>query len=302
MNCKVLPLTILFIALATLKANSQCTLNCPAPITVPNALHQCGATVNFPAPTLSGSCSGVTVTSVPASGSFFPVGTSTVTSTASVGGIVIATCSFTVTVRDMESPVISNVSANPNTLWPPNHKMVPVTVNYTATDNCPGPLACHLNVTSNEPVNSTGDGNTVPDWNIINNHLVDLRAERKGNGDGRIYTIYITCLDQYGNTTTTSTPVTVAHDQGDNHSNKMSVQVQPNPAHNYFTINVNSSNLKDRINILVYDWSSKVVDSKLNLAPGQSVTLGNNLIPGVYYAQVQQGTEVTQLKLVKDSK
>src|SRR2546423_10967210 len=175
MSGKILLFTTYLVVLFHHQSNGQCTLNCPASISVSNAIHQCGAVVNFPVPTLSGNCSGVVITSTPASGSMFPVGTTTISSTAKIGNTVIANCSFTVTVRDMENPVISNVSASPNTLWPPNHKMVPVTVNYNVTDNCPGPLACHLNVSSNEPVNSTGDGNTEPDWSIINNHLVNLR-------------------------------------------------------------------------------------------------------------------------------
>jgi large repetitive protein len=70
-----------------------CILTCPANITVSNATGQCGAFVNYPAPTISGSCG--TVTASHASGSFFPVGTTTVTVTSSAGPV----CTFTVTVN-----------------------------------------------------------------------------------------------------------------------------------------------------------------------------------------------------------
>jgi hypothetical protein len=64
-------------------------------------------------------------------------------------------------------------------------------------------------VTSNEPVNGTEDGDTAPDWQIINKNLVKLRAERSGIGTGRIYTITVRCTDQYGNHTFKTVLVTV---------------------------------------------------------------------------------------------
>ena len=75
--------------------------------------------------------------------------------------------------------------------------MIPVTVDYTATDNCS--VNCTLSVTSNEPINGLGDGDTSPDWEIIDGHHLLLRAERGGRGKGRIYTITVTCLDPAGN-------------------------------------------------------------------------------------------------------
>jgi uncharacterized repeat protein (TIGR01451 family) len=112
-------------------------------------------------------------------------------------------------------PVITGATANPSVLWPPNHRMVNVTVSYDVTDNCPlPPGSCTLSVTSNEPINGTGDGNTSPDWIILDAHHVQLRAERAGGGNGRIYTITITCTDSGGNTSSQSVTVMVPHDRG----------------------------------------------------------------------------------------
>jgi hypothetical protein len=44
-----------------------------------------------------------------------------------------------------------------------------------------------------------GDGNTEPDWEITGDLTVDLRAERAGGGDGRIYSIVVECTDASGN-------------------------------------------------------------------------------------------------------
>jgi hypothetical protein len=114
---------------------------------------------------------------------------------------------------DVTSPVLSAATASPNTLWPPNHKWWNVTVSYTATDNCGVPV-CTLSVSSNEPVNGLGDGNTAPDWIVTSANSVQLRAERAGVGSGRVYTIGVRCVDASNNASSTSTVVTVVHDQG----------------------------------------------------------------------------------------
>jgi hypothetical protein len=101
-----------------------------------------------------------------------------------------------------------DVELSKNVLWPPNHKMVDVTVGYSTTNNC-GPVTCTLSVISNEPVNGTGDGDSAPDWEIIDEHHIRLRAERAGNGSGRVYTITITCGDGSGSSTSTTVNVVV---------------------------------------------------------------------------------------------
>ena len=117
--------------------------------------------------------------------------------------------SRTFTVVDAIAPVISTVTATPDRLGPPNHKMIDVSVGYTATDVSGTPV-CALSVSSNEPVNGAGDGNTSVDWQVVDAHRVRLRAERAGGGTGRIYTITISCTDGSGNAATAAASVTVA--------------------------------------------------------------------------------------------
>ncbi|HMJ45962.1 MAG TPA: CHRD domain-containing protein, partial [Ferruginibacter sp.] len=114
----------------------------------------------------------------------FPVGTTTVTATAtnSEGS---SSCSYTVIVDDLQDPVIGNMTPSLSTLWPVNHKMKDITVNYTSTDNCPGVVNCALSVSSNQG-GSRGSGNTSPDWEVIDAHHLRLRAERSGNAGDRI--------------------------------------------------------------------------------------------------------------------
>jgi hypothetical protein len=184
-----------------------CVLTCPTDITQSNDPGLCGATVTYPDATKSGNCSVNPVTSNHPSGSFFPVGTTNVVITDTKLNGSTATCDFDVTVNDTEFPVVTQPTTNPNTLWPPNHLLVDVAVNYTATDNCP--LTCVLTVSSNEPINGLGDGDAEPDWEVVDDHNVRLRSERAGKGGDRIYTITTTCTDASGNTTVKTSTVSV---------------------------------------------------------------------------------------------
>jgi subtilisin-like proprotein convertase family protein len=71
----------------------SCTITCPANISRNSDPNQNGAVVTYPAPSTTGSCG--TINCSPASGSFFPDGTTTVTCTSTAG----PGCNFTVTVR-----------------------------------------------------------------------------------------------------------------------------------------------------------------------------------------------------------
>jgi hypothetical protein len=109
---------------------------------------------------------------------------------------------------DTTPPVITNQSVDKPILSPPNHEMVTVTVSYNVTDNC-GPVTTSLSVTSNESVDGIGDGNTAPDWEIVDAHHVLLRVERSGTTSGRVYTITITSVDSSGNSSSATVTVEV---------------------------------------------------------------------------------------------
>ena len=76
--------------------DSPCTLTCPDDIVVSNDAGECGANVDFSA-TVSGSCGVVTYSHQP--GSFFPIGTTTVTATATRQDSSTQSCTFDVTVN-----------------------------------------------------------------------------------------------------------------------------------------------------------------------------------------------------------
>ncbi len=147
-----------------------------------------------------------------------------------------ATCIQTITVDDTSAPTISTDPLIPfvskTTLWPPNHKMVDIIL---AGDNCGSFASAQVRVTSNEPVNDIGDGNTDPDiWfgngtpvpngaQMVEGTLLassdgklhlQIRAERSGVNAlvtpdiGRIYTITVSSLTDACGNVWTYTPIT----------------------------------------------------------------------------------------------
>lgn len=117
-----------------------------------------------------------------------------------------------------KTPPELTLTLTPETLWPPNHKMVEMDTSVDVTDNLDENSQIKLeSVTSNEPDDAPGggDGHTTGDIEITEDGKIFLRAERDGKGTGRIYTITYSATDIAGNKSTTSATVTVPHDVGE---------------------------------------------------------------------------------------
>jgi hypothetical protein len=182
------------------------TLNLPADFTV-EATGPGGAVVTYTVSTSPGA----TVACVPPPGATFPLGTTTVQCTATDTFNQTTTGTFSVTVADRTPPTVISTVATPSNLWPPNHKMVAVGVAVTAQDAVDAaPVSRIVTVTSNQPINGPGDGNTAPDWEITGPLTLNLRAERAGGAD-RLYMIEVVTTDFSGNSTTSTAVVSVAH-------------------------------------------------------------------------------------------
>jgi len=108
-------------------------------------------------------------------------------------GLIPATELYT--PADTTPPTITSIKATPSSIWPPNGRMVPVTLTVAATDNAdPAPKSRILGITSNEPGRPGR-----PDWEITGDLTALLRAEPNPGGHTRIYTIVVRCTDASGN-------------------------------------------------------------------------------------------------------
>ncbi len=120
---------------------------------------------------------------------------------------------------DTEPPVINGISESLFD-WPPNHKYKTFNIEdfvISVSDNCSELGLDDLIITqvsSDEPDNDRGDGSTVDDTMIATDgKSVDIRIEREGMGNGRVYTIDIQATDERSNSATESFQVHIPHDK-----------------------------------------------------------------------------------------
>lgn len=137
-----------------------------------------------------------------------------------------------VTVRDTVQPLLL-VSAEPSVLWPPNHRLVPVRLALQVSDRCdPAPRLQLVALTSSEPDDAPGDadGRTQGDLASADPGTSEmeilLRAERAGDGPGRIYEVTCAATDASGNTFFSLALISVPHDLGEG-PEPLSIRAEP---------------------------------------------------------------------------
>jgi hypothetical protein len=146
----------------------------------------------------------------------FPVGVTTVTLVVSDGEFEDSD-EVVITILDTTPPTIT-VELNRDVLWPPNHKLVDIIATVTVEDLCDEDASFVLtSITSDELDEGLGDGDHPNDIQgaVIGTPDVEfqLRSERSGLGDGRVYTIVYTASDASGNTAEFTVEVHVPHHQ-----------------------------------------------------------------------------------------
>ena len=193
----ILPLTVAFLVCDT-KGNAQtCLFSCPENIVVKADSSEGGTYVTLPVAAVDSSCGAITYT--PGSGSFFKIGSSSVIVTTASG----TRCSFTVTVTDNQPPSLSPITLSSKRIWPANGRMKELGVRYSSADNA-NETSCVVSISSNDAAANGQDAE------VVNAHLVRLRALRLPNGMARVYMITVTCTDAAGNTTKRTTGIFVA--------------------------------------------------------------------------------------------
>lgn len=234
----------------------------------------------------------------------------------------------TITVYDDTPPVLTVIS-DPITLWPPNHKYVTINISQLfvdVVDNCSSLTIDDVYITNvssdeDEDANGNGDGKTLND--IVIESLcssVDLRKERNGNGNGRVYTVNLAVYDENGNIGTANCQVHVPHsnnkpaiDDGPAYSeecdksslisfNRDDVQLMnyPNPFNGNTTISfkINEANYTT---LIVYDTYGKHVATLFDdkAEEGQQYKFefsAGNLPKGIYIYHLQSGNNISVVK------
>ncbi|PKB64150.1 MAG: hypothetical protein BZY80_03705 [SAR202 cluster bacterium Io17-Chloro-G2] len=114
---------------------------------------------------------------------------------------------------DNNPPDCSKAAPSVSSLWPPNHKFKPVNITGV-TDPDEDPITINVDsIMQDEPVNGSGDGNTSPDGVGVGTDTGQVRAERSGAGDGRVYVIGYTASDGQGGKCDGTVDVGVPHDK-----------------------------------------------------------------------------------------
>jgi hypothetical protein len=162
-----------------------------------------GALVSFPPVTSLGAGDCGVISYSRTNGSFFRIGAHSIIVTSASG----EKCAFTLTVTDNEPPQLSELTLSAKRIWPASNRMKKVAVYYTSSDNAKNVIN-ELSVQSNnnEPANK--------DFEVINKHMIRLKASRLPSGEPRIYTITVTSTDEAGNKTRRSTSIAVSKTMG----------------------------------------------------------------------------------------
>lgn len=282
----------------------------------------CGAIVYYEEPKPAPNCGGegivIEQTSGLPSGSFFPTGYTTNTFLLTNAEGQTAECSSTVFVDgDYEPPVVTGITDELSPLWPPNHKMVPIHLDYTTLDNCDqNSISEIFYIYSNEPDNGLGDGDIPNDWEIIDNHNILLRAERSGTGTGRVYFIGILSHDNSNNFSFKEIIVRVPHDNRNPEVSEYSeniikekidsnfenesfkIMTWPNPSSKNFNIQVESFS-DESINIVIVNIAGRII-SKFSVKNRDLFSFGDDFQSGIYFVIVKQGKYFKTIQLIKE--
>ena len=194
--------------------------------------YETSAKVDFSVKT-EGGCGTPTITCDAKSGDLFSLGTTNVSCKAVDSCSTQQQCQFGIKVEaeavkeevkpeptcgngEGEAYTLSSIVST-NQLWPPNHKFSDVGLVITEKDPCAtsaensGPNTV-TTVWSDEPeLTNDGSGNFAPDAKNMDTNT-NLRAERSGTGDGRVYLLISKGTSASGDKAFSCTVVTVPHD------------------------------------------------------------------------------------------
>ncbi|MBK9745767.1 MAG: carboxypeptidase regulatory-like domain-containing protein [Chloroflexi bacterium] len=113
-----------------------------------------------------------------------------------------------------QPPVCTTAFASTDLLWPAQHQMIPVSILGITDYEGDSTNITITSIWQDEPTNGLGDGDTSPDGEGIGTSIAILRAERAGEGNGRIYHISFSANDGHTGSCMGVVTVGVRRDQG----------------------------------------------------------------------------------------
>jgi len=113
------------------------------------------------------------------------------------------------------APDCSAAAADPSALWPPNHDLAPIALSGLTDPDGDVVTFSVSGITTDEAVDANGGGDTAPDADGVGTSTPRIRAERSGNGDGRVYEIRFDATDGKGGSCSGAVRVGVPHNSGE---------------------------------------------------------------------------------------
>ncbi|MBN1814800.1 MAG: hypothetical protein JXA14_23375 [Anaerolineae bacterium] len=114
-----------------------------------------------------------------------------------------------------QPPVCSDAAPSVEQIWPANHKFETIEI-LGVIDPDGDPVSITVTgIHQDEPVDGEGDGSHVPDGRGVGSTTAEVRAERQGDSDGRVYHVEFLADDGRGGTCTGEVLVGVPHDKKD---------------------------------------------------------------------------------------
>lgn len=108
------------------------------------------------------------------------------------------------------------LASQPIELWPPNHKFHNIAISdcVALPTNCDGSLSAEfIWASSDEPIDDKGDGHHAPDILFGSCQQVQVRSERQGPEDGRVYKLGVRAVDGAGNAAEGECTIVIDHDK-----------------------------------------------------------------------------------------
>ncbi len=129
------------------------------------------------------------------------------------GACAAATVTITITAVN-DPPICTAVYPSKDFLWPPEYQMETVTVLGVTDPEGDLTTITITGILQDEPTSGLEDGDMSPDGQGVGTDTALVRAERSGQGNGRMYHIIFSATDGHGGSCEGTVLVGVHHDQG----------------------------------------------------------------------------------------